>query len=213
MTPAHYPDRLPIEPWSGPPPRAAVRVPGSKSLTNRALVVAALADGPSRLIGCARLRGHAGDGRGAADAGDRRRRTTSSTRRRSAFKAAAGSDPLARGLALRRQFGNEPPFPDGDAGDGGGTFHLDGSPRMRQRPISDLLDALATRASERQSDLGTGCPPVTIEASGLSGGLAVVKGDVSSQFLSGLLMALPYARERDHHRGPRASLSRSPTWR
>ena len=44
-------------------------------------------------------------------------------------------------------------------------------------------------------DLGTGCPPVTIQASGLDGGYAFVKGDVSSQFLSGLLMALPYARE------------------
>ena len=79
-----------------------------------------------------------------------------------------------------------------------GTFHLDGSPRMRQRPISDLLDALGDLGVRAQSDLGTGCPPVTVEASGLDGGRAVVKGDVSSQFLSGLLMALPYARDRDH---------------
>src|SRR6516162_9009037 len=46
-----YKDELPIQPWNGPPPRAVVRVPGSKSLTNRALVVAALADGPSILSG------------------------------------------------------------------------------------------------------------------------------------------------------------------
>ena len=46
-----YPAELPIEPWSGPPPRAVVRVPGSKSLTNRALIIAAMADGPSVLTG------------------------------------------------------------------------------------------------------------------------------------------------------------------
>ena len=45
------PTEMPIEPWSGPPPRAVVRVPGSKSLTNRALIVAAMADGPSVLTG------------------------------------------------------------------------------------------------------------------------------------------------------------------
>ena len=46
-----YPAELPIETWSGAPPRAVVRVPGSKSLTNRALIVAAMADGPSVLTG------------------------------------------------------------------------------------------------------------------------------------------------------------------
>ena len=76
-----------------------------------------------------------------------------------------------------------------------GTFQLDGSPRMRQRPISDLLDALRGLGTDARSDLGTGCPPVTINASGLDGGYAFVKGNVSSQFLSGLLMALPYSSD------------------
>jgi 3-phosphoshikimate 1-carboxyvinyltransferase len=78
---------------------------------------------------------------------------------------------------------------------GRGTFHLDGSPRMRQRPVADLLAALNGLGAEARSDLGTGCPPVTIRAGGLDGGYAFVKGDVSSQFLSGLLMALPYAKD------------------
>ena len=55
--------------------------------------------------------------------------------------------------------------------------------------------ALNGLGADARSDLGTGCPPVTIEASGLDGGYAFVRGDVSSQFLSGLLMALPYARD------------------
>jgi 3-phosphoshikimate 1-carboxyvinyltransferase len=78
---------------------------------------------------------------------------------------------------------------------GSGTFHLDGSARMRERPVNDLLQALNGLGADATSDLGTGCPPVTVKASGLDGGYAFVKGDVSSQFLSGLLMALPYSRE------------------
>ena len=51
MSTAGYPSEILIEPWTGPPPQAVVRVPGSKSLTNRALVVAALAEGSSILRG------------------------------------------------------------------------------------------------------------------------------------------------------------------
>ena len=66
---------------------------------------------------------------------------------------------------------------------------------MRQRPVADLLMALNGLGADARSDLGTGCPPVTVVASGLDGGYAFVKGDVSSQFLSGLLMAVPYSRD------------------
>jgi 3-phosphoshikimate 1-carboxyvinyltransferase len=65
---------------------------------------------------------------------------------------------------------------------------------MRERPVADLLSALSSLGARARSDLGTGCPPVTVEARGLDGGYCSVRGDVSSQFLSGLLMALPYAR-------------------
>ena len=51
MSTAGYPSEITIDPWNAAPPQAVVRVPGSKSLTNRALVVAALADGPSILRG------------------------------------------------------------------------------------------------------------------------------------------------------------------
>ena len=78
---------------------------------------------------------------------------------------------------------------------GTGTFHLDGSPRMRQRPIGDLLAALNRLGARARSDLDTGCPPVTIEATGLIGNDVFVKGDISSQFLSALLMAMPCASE------------------
>jgi 3-phosphoshikimate 1-carboxyvinyltransferase len=76
---------------------------------------------------------------------------------------------------------------------GRGTFRLDGTPRMRERPIEDLLQALTQLGVDAQSERANGCPPVVVHAAGLPGGRASVAGNVSSQFLSGLLMAGPYA--------------------
>jgi 3-phosphoshikimate 1-carboxyvinyltransferase len=76
---------------------------------------------------------------------------------------------------------------------GNGHYRLDGVARMRERPIQDLLDALHTLGASVQSESANGCPPVLLEALGLRGGTVRVRGDVSSQFLSGLLMAAPYA--------------------
>ncbi len=64
---------------------------------------------------------------------------------------------------------------------------------MRQRPIADLLDALNQLGAVARSENANGCPPVVIHANGLAGGTATIRGDVSSQFLSGLLMASPRA--------------------
>ncbi len=77
---------------------------------------------------------------------------------------------------------------------GQGQYQLDGVPRMRQRPIQDLLDALLALGAEVASEHGDQCPPVRVQARGLRGGRAAVRGDISSQFLSGLLMAAPYAQ-------------------
>ena len=77
---------------------------------------------------------------------------------------------------------------------GHGSFRLDGVERMRERPIADLLDALNQLGAHAASENGDGCPPVVVHANGLPGGTANVRGDISSQFLSGLLMAAPAAR-------------------
>jgi 3-phosphoshikimate 1-carboxyvinyltransferase len=76
---------------------------------------------------------------------------------------------------------------------GHGIFRLDGTARMRERPIGDLLHALRQLGADAVSELGTGCPPVVVRAQGLPGGRAEVAGDISSQFLSALLMAAPCA--------------------
>jgi 3-phosphoshikimate 1-carboxyvinyltransferase len=77
---------------------------------------------------------------------------------------------------------------------GQGEFRLDGTARMRERPIQDLLESLDQLGVDARSENQSGCPPVIIRAAGLAGGRATVRGDVSSQFLSGLLLAAPYAR-------------------
>jgi 3-phosphoshikimate 1-carboxyvinyltransferase len=74
---------------------------------------------------------------------------------------------------------------------GKGKFVLDGVPRMRERPIADLVDGLQQLGADVTCVSETGCPPVTINANGLQGGKASISGKMSSQFLSSLLMAAP----------------------
>jgi 3-phosphoshikimate 1-carboxyvinyltransferase len=78
---------------------------------------------------------------------------------------------------------------------GHGRYRLDGIPRMRERPIGDLLAALQQLGVNAVSERNDGCPPVVVEADGLPGGKLTIRGEVSSQFLSGLLLAAPYARD------------------
>ena len=76
---------------------------------------------------------------------------------------------------------------------GSGEYRLDGVPRMRERPIQDLLDSLREFGVDAQSEAGNGCPPIRIRSTGLKGGEVRVRADVSSQFLSGLMMASAFA--------------------
>jgi 3-phosphoshikimate 1-carboxyvinyltransferase len=184
---------MPIPPWSGPPPRASIRVPGSKSLTNRALPIAAWADGSSRLTGAL----ESDDTRVMVDA----LRTLGITVEHDPAAAVirvegcAGEVPARDASLDLANSGTSLRFLSAMLATARGTFRLDGAPRMRERPIADLLAALNALGARARSDRGNGCPPITIEAGGLRGGYACVKGDISSQFASGLLMALPYASD------------------
>jgi 3-phosphoshikimate 1-carboxyvinyltransferase len=77
---------------------------------------------------------------------------------------------------------------------GTGEYILDGNARMRERPVGDLLDALRALGVNVRSERENGCPPIRLSAAGITGGRTTIRGDVSSQFLSALLMAAPLAR-------------------
>jgi 3-phosphoshikimate 1-carboxyvinyltransferase len=79
---------------------------------------------------------------------------------------------------------------------GHGSYRLDGVPRMRERPMGDMVDGLRQLGVDLHCESPNNCPPIAVDAAGLRGGAAEVRGDVSSQFLSGLMMSAPYA-ERD----------------
>ncbi|MFO0954469.1 MAG: 3-phosphoshikimate 1-carboxyvinyltransferase [Isosphaeraceae bacterium] len=188
---AEYPPEIVVERWTKAPEGARVRVPGSKSLTNRALIVAALAKGPSTLTGAL----DSDDTRVMVDSLQRLGIKVVHTPEDATIRVDGtdGKFPKHEADLFIANSGTSLRFLTAMVAAGQGTFRLDGTPRMRQRPVADLLQALNGLGADCRSDLGTGCPPVTVKTGGLDGGFAFVKGDVSSQFLSGLLMALPYA--------------------
>jgi 3-phosphoshikimate 1-carboxyvinyltransferase len=107
----------------------------------------------------------------------------------------AGKLPAQRGEIYVANSGTTARFLAAVLALGKGTYRLDGSERMRERPIQDLIDALRQLGAGVESALDTGCPPLLVRASGLRGGRATLRGSISSQFLSGLLLAAPYAQE------------------
>jgi 3-phosphoshikimate 1-carboxyvinyltransferase len=179
------------------PIHGSIRPPGSKSLTNRAMICAALAQGESVLIG-------------ALDSDDTRvmiealRQLGLYVEHRPDEKiirvaGCAGRLPARASHQAAELFlgnsGTSIRFLTALVALGQGHFRLDGTARMRQRPIEDLLVALRELGADARSESHNGCPPVIVQANSLHGGKACVAGDISSQFLSALLMAAPVASE------------------
>ncbi len=182
-----YPDVLEIHPKRSVD--ANLAVPGSKSLTNRAFIVAALAEGTSVLKG----------GLIAEDA-----EVMVRALRALGFKVQVdgttftvhgqgGRVPNASAELDLRLSGTSIRFLTALVTLGRGHYLLDGNARMRQRPIQDLLNALEPLGATVGTQFETGCPPVVVEAAGLRGGETRIAGESSSQYLSALLMAAPYA--------------------
>ncbi len=182
------------------PIHASIRPPGSKSLTNRALVCAALAEGRSILTGVL----DCDDTRVMLDAicqlGLDARHDPAA---RTVHLPGAGGGPVAPDSTPERPIdlfignsGTTVRFLTAALALGQGVFRLDGVQRMRERPIEDLLDALRDLGANVRSEAETGCPPVIIRANRLPGGTGRIAGNLSSQFLSALLMAAPGAQNR-----------------
>jgi 3-phosphoshikimate 1-carboxyvinyltransferase len=186
-------DVIEIAPLAGPV-RATVTAPGSKSLTNRALLIAALADGLSVLTGALASDDTcymAGALRALGVRIDEAPEPNGGTR--FTITGCRGQFPARQADLNIGASGTAARFLTAAITLGQGHYTLDGIPRMRERPIAPLLDALTQLGADIRSRDGNGCPPVVAEAHGLPGEQCSVRGDVSSQFLSALLMVGPYA--------------------
>jgi 3-phosphoshikimate 1-carboxyvinyltransferase len=183
-----YPDSITITPKSHLDKTLAV--PGSKSLTNRAFVIAALADGTSTLRGGL----IAEDSEVMINALNTLGLTVEEDGSTFTVHGQAGNIPKNQAELDLRLSGTSIRFLTAMVATGKGRYKLDGNERMRQRPIQDLLESLRPLGVKLDTEFETGCPPVIVEANGMKGGSTSVAGDRSSQFLSGLLMAAPYAK-------------------
>ena len=169
--------------------RGTVLLPGSKSITNRMLLLAALAQGETTL-------------REVLESDD--------TRYMLAALAALGVKHEPAGEHAVKVDGVNGAFPVkkaelflGNAGTAvrtltaalalcGGEYRIDGVARMHERPIGDLVDALRTLGARIDYPGNDGFPPLAIHAGALdTRGEVSIRGNVSSQYLTGLLMALP----------------------
>jgi 3-phosphoshikimate 1-carboxyvinyltransferase len=191
-----YPEQLLVEPVRGPV-RAVVTVPPSKSISNRALVLAALASrwGECRLEGVltsedteVMVQGLQRLGFGLQVGWEQQGVRVSRPSSLQWWIPAESADLWVgnSGTTMR--------FLCAVLSLGHGRYRLDGVPRMRQRPIGDLLAALNQLEGVcAWSEAGSECPPVVVEAQGVRVVAPVrVRAQTSSQFLSGLLLAAPY---------------------
>jgi 3-phosphoshikimate 1-carboxyvinyltransferase len=182
------PDKLPIVPFTRPV-RGSVTLPGSKSITNRALILAALAKGTTTLHGALFSRDT---------------RIMVAALRQLGFSVEANEAALT--IKIEGHGGRIPvreaALTIGNAGTAArfltafvclhpdGIYHFDGDEAMRRRPIGALLEALEAQGAKANSRNF----PFTLKTSGLPGGTVELDASESSQMLSALLMVAPQAR-------------------
>ncbi|HET8947128.1 MAG TPA: 3-phosphoshikimate 1-carboxyvinyltransferase, partial [Candidatus Polarisedimenticolia bacterium] len=169
--------------------RARLTAPPSKSVTQRALLIASLCPGRSRLLrpllgedGLLLRDALAACGAGivacGAEAADLEVQGGEAARNAGTALMLGNAGTAMRFLAARLAVEPDPRL-------------LDGGPRMRQRPIEDLLGALRGLGMEAESVRGNGCPPIRVGGGRPRGGAVTLSGARSSQFVSALLMAAP----------------------
>ncbi|MBB4903968.1 3-phosphoshikimate 1-carboxyvinyltransferase [Actinophytocola algeriensis] len=175
------------QPWAAPsataPVRATVAVPGSKSITNRALLLAALSDGGGTLTGALRSRDSRlmidalqALGVPVSDAGDGGDQVIVAAHR--GLRGPARVDCGLAGTVMR--------FVPPAAAIADGDIHFDGDARARERPMRTVLDALRALGTDIDGD----ALPFTLHGKGgLPGGAVTIDASASSQFVSGLLLA------------------------
>jgi len=167
---------------------AEVHIPPSKSYTNRALIAAALADGPSKILNPSQSE----DSQYLIDALPE---FGIQLKRHKEFIEISGSGGILQAPSKEIFVGNAGTamrFLSGFAAIAPGTTEINGDAQMQQRPMNDLLAALKTAGIKCTSTNGN--PPVKIHGGNFVGGTIELDASTSSQYLSALLLAAPYAK-------------------
>ena len=190
------PDLLPIQPFTRPV-RGEIALPGSKSITNRALLLAALSDGPVTLTGAlfsedTHLMGEALRRLGFTV-------TENSIAATLRVEGRGGIIPASSAELFVGLAGTAARFLTAlCAAAPAGIYRIDGVPQMRKRPMKPLLDALRTLGADIRCTGEEGFFPLEVHARGLDGGAVELDASESSQLLSALLMVAPLARGDVH---------------
>lgn len=171
-------------------PRAAVIVPGSKSVTQRAVIIASLAEGETILRNPLRSEDTALLVQALRAIGVRVVEEGTTFR----IKGQRSLQPPHQPLYLGNN-GTGIRLLTATVALGQGKFVLTGDRRLHERPISPLVAALRELGVEARTEGNRGTPPVIIDAAGITGGRATLKDIESSQYVSALLIAAPYARD------------------
>lgn len=178
-------------PESGPVDCKIV-IPGSKSITNRAILIAALAEGITLLKSVL----HSDDTRYMIKAW---KKLGVGIRLKSAhdieIKGCKGVvNPYQEALYIENA-GTAARFLTAALTLGAGDYLVTGNARMQERPILDLILALNQLGANVVDLEGTRCPPVRISANGLLGGVVEIPGEKSSQYISAIMLTAPYAKK------------------
>jgi 3-phosphoshikimate 1-carboxyvinyltransferase len=187
-----YPESLPLVPVRRPID-ADIVLPGSKSITNRVLIVAALANGESVLEHALFSDDTRYMQESLASLGIEI--TADGLRERFVVQGRGGTIPASQASLFVGNSGTSARFLTALVALGNGTYVIDGVERMRQRPIAPLLSALNDFGVDAKSEFNNGCPPIIVSSRGLPGGETRMAGDTSSQYFTALLMVAPVTNQ------------------
>ena len=182
--------KIEIRPANGPVD-FSIRPPGSKSISNRALICAALAAGKSTLSEIL----VSDDTRVMLDSLQKLgiAVTLDEPNCSATIFGCGGQLPNPTAELFVDNSGTTIRFLTGMLGLHGGKFRLSGAPRMHERPIGPLAEALNQLGAKITTQSDGGCPPVAIDSARIAEGTCKVAGDISSQYASGLMLASPLA--------------------
>ena len=170
---------------------AVLTVPSSKSYSNRALLIAALANGESHIYNCLKCE----DTRYMISALNSHNINIVEDETKVTVHGCNGFPGTSEKNIFVGNAGTTMRFLCSFAALCLGETIIDGSWRMRQRPLNDLIDGLSPLGVEIISQNENGCPPVKIKGGGINGGETEMNGDKSSQYFTSILLSSPYAKK------------------